>query len=72
MSKIDDPKLENARQELEKILGVYVGSAFGYPYLNDMNGIPEQFLIIWSNKPINAPASFYDYRVVIRKIPKAL
>lgn len=65
-------KLDVAAEELEKLVGVYVGSAYGYPS-RVVKGSPENFLIVWTDeKKPNVPATFQGYKVAVRGIPKAL
>lgn len=71
-------ELKTAREELNKQLGVAVGSAYGYPKptktvcVPGKSEDPQYFLIVWSNKKVpKMPKEFMGFKVVRRDMPVA-
>jgi hypothetical protein len=63
--------LKAARAKLERQIGGYIGSAYGYAEGFDQE--PEEFLIVWSDDPnVQFPKTFEGFKVVKRGIPRAL
>jgi hypothetical protein len=61
-------KLRAASVKLANQTGLSVGSAYGFP--NKIEGEPEEFLIVWSDKEVKFPETFEGFRVVRRGVPR--
>jgi hypothetical protein len=61
-------QLRAAAKKLATQTGLSIGSAYGFP--NKIEGNPEEFLIVWSDKEVKFPETFEGFRVVRREVPR--